>query len=75
MLIAARNGRCTHCTQFVRGNVLNALTDSLLNLTQLSWVLHYYDPTIQTQLQSKAASDQHIMLTKQQYTHQGQKQH
>ena len=30
-------------------------------------------PPTQTQLQSKAASDQHIMLSKQQYKHQGQK--
>ena len=30
--------------------------------------------TTQTQLQSKAASDQHIMLPKQHYKHQGRKQ-
>ena len=33
-----------------------------------------HHPITQTQLQSKAASDQHIMLPKQQYKHQRQKQ-
>ena len=53
---------------YLRSTPTQLHTRHNLNLTQLSWVGHDYDfahqhtTTTQTKLQSKSASDQHIML-------------